>query len=239
MQTIDLNADLGEGSPNDASIIPLVTSANIACAGHAGNTETIRRTVALALQHQVAIGAHPGYEDPENFGRTPMHLTPGEIRTLTLRQLDRILTIYPTLHHVKPHGALYNQANTDPTIATALVSAIAELLPHTILYCPPSGELTKAATAINLPTCPEAFIDRSYQENGNLTPRTQPGAVIEHANKAALQALKIENRQHTHRHHHPPKSQPSTSDTPNSIATLKLTPPRRRSRHQNFGPLAI
>ncbi|MGJ8644031.1 MAG: 5-oxoprolinase subunit PxpA [Luteolibacter sp.] len=195
MKTIDLNADLGEGSPHDAEIIPLVTSANIACGGHAGDKETIRHTVDLALQAQVAIGAHTGYEDPENFGRIPMHLSSEEIRSLTLRQLERFLAIHPNLHHVKPHGALYNQANQDPSIATPLVAAIAELQPNTILYCPPKGALANAASEFNLKICAEGFIDRRYQEDGNLCPRSEPDAVIEHANKAALQALKIANQE--------------------------------------------
>lgn len=195
MKTIDLNADLGEGGAHDAVIIPLVSSVNIACGGHAGDIETIRHTVELALQAQVAIGAHPGYEDPENFGRNPMHLTSKKIRSLTLRQLERILAIYPNLHHVKPHGALYNQANQDPSIATPLVSAIAEIKPDTILYCPPKGALANTAAEIKLATCAEGFIDRSYQDDGNLTPRSHPRALIEDSNGAVSQALQIATQQ--------------------------------------------
>lgn len=195
MKTIDLNADLGEGGDQDAALMALASSVNIACGGHAGNAQTIRHTVEIALQAQVAIGAHPGYEDPENFGRKPIHLTSEQIRSLILRQLERILAVHPSLHHIKPHGALYNQANQDKSIATTLVSAIAELQPNTILYCPPRGELTKAATQKNLATCPEGFIDRRYQKNGNLCPRSDPHALIEDHDKSVSQALQIATQQ--------------------------------------------
>jgi UPF0271 protein len=195
MQTIDLNVDLGEGGAHDEELMALASSANIACGGHAGDEESIRRAVEFALRARVAIGAHPGYEDPENFGRKPMTLSGEEIRRLILRQLERFLHIHPQLHHVKPHGALYNQANGDEAMAQALVAAIAEIQPHTILYCPPRGALAKAAAAIKLATCAEGFIDRRYLDDGNLCPRSDPRAVIELANKAALQALKIANQQ--------------------------------------------
>lgn len=195
MQTIDLNADLGEGGGQDAALMGLATSVNIACGGHAGDDESIRRAVELAMNAQVAIGAHPGYEDPENFGRKPMMLSAQEVRSLTLRQLERFLQIHPQLHHVKPHGALYNQSNQDQAMAEALVAAIAEIQPHTILYCPPRGAIAKAAAAIKLAACAEGFIDRRYQDDGNLCPRSDPRAVIEQADQAALQALRIANQQ--------------------------------------------
>ncbi len=191
MQTIDLNADLGEGGAQDEALMALASSANIACGGHAGDKESIRRTIELASQAQVAIGAHPGYEDPANFGRKPMHLSPGEIRDLILRQLERILRIHTQLHHVKPHGALYNQANQDETMAAALVAAIAEVQPDTILYCPPHGALARAAGEIKLATCGEGFIDRRYQETGDLCPRTDERALIEDVDEAVSQALEI------------------------------------------------
>ena len=191
MQTIDLNADLGEGGVQDEALMTLTSSVNIACGGHAGNEESILRAVELATLAQVAIGAHPGYEDTANFGRKPMHLSPGEIRDLILRQLERMLRIQPQLHHVKPHGALYNQSNQDEAMAAALVAAIAELQPTTILYCPPHGALATAAAEINLTTCAEGFIDRRYQNDGNLCPRTEPRALIEDIAEAISQSLKI------------------------------------------------
>ena len=191
MQTIDLNADLGEGGKQDEALMALASSVNIACGGHAGDEETIRRAVGIALHAQVAIGAHPGYEDPANFGRKSMHLSAGEIRSLILRQLERMLRIHQQLHHVKPHGALYNQSNQDEDMAAALVAAIAELQPDTILYCPPQGALTRAAARIKLATCAEGFIDRRYQDDGNLCPRTEQRALIENIDEAVSQALKI------------------------------------------------
>jgi 5-oxoprolinase (ATP-hydrolysing) subunit A len=191
MRTIDLNADLGEGGQHDEALMALTSSVNIACGGHAGDRKSIRQSVELATQAQVAIGAHPGYEDPGNFGRKPMLLCATEIRDLILRQLERFMRFHPQPHHVKPHGALYNQANQDPVLAEALVAAVAELLPHTILYCPPQGALAFAANRIHLPTCPEGFIDRRYQEDGNLCPRSENHALIEHIDDALSQALEI------------------------------------------------
>ena len=124
-----------------------------------------------------------------------MRLSAGEIRSLILRQLGRILEIHPQLHHVKPHGALYNQANRHEATATALVSAIAELQPDTILYCPPQGELSRAAAAIGMAVCGEGFIDRRYLDNGNLCPRTHERALIGDPAEAVSQALSIATRQ--------------------------------------------
>jgi|AntRauTorckE6833_2_1112554.scaffolds.fasta_scaffold12667_4 UPF0271 protein len=195
MHKIDLNADLGEGGEMDEALMALASSVNIACGGHAGNEESIRHTVELAIQAQVAIGAHPGFEDPANFGRLAMKISDDDIRNLIRRQLERILAIHPRLHHVKPHGALYNQSNQNEAMAEALVAAIAELQPDTILYCPPNGELAKAAAGINLATCAEGFIDRRYQEDGNLCPRTEKRALIEDVDEALSQALQITTRQ--------------------------------------------
>jgi len=191
MHTIDLNADLGEGGENDEALMALASSVNIACGGHAGDNESIRRAVGLAIQAQVAIGAHPGYEDPAHFGRRIMKVSGDEIRGLIHRQLERILAVHPQLHHVKPHGALYNQSNQDDAMAEALVAAIAGIQPDTILYCPPHGALANAAAGIRLATCAEGFIDRRYGEDGNLCPRTDERALIEDADEAVSQALKI------------------------------------------------
>ena len=195
MQTIDLNADLGEGGAQDEALMALASSVNIACGGHAGDAASIRRAVELAVRAGVAVGAHPSYEDPEHFGRKPMSLSAAEIRSLILRQLGRMLSIHPLLHHVKPHGALYNQANVDEAMAEALVAAIAEIQPDTILYCPARGALAKAAAAIRLLTCAEGFIDRRYREDGSLCPRKEERAVIDDIDEALSQALEIAMRQ--------------------------------------------
>ena len=191
MHYIDLNADLGEGGGQDAELMELVSSVNIACGDHAGDCESIRRAVSLAQQAEIAIGAHPGYEDPAHFGRRAMEISGYEIRSLMLRQLERFLNIHPHLHHVKPHGALYNQCNQNQEMAEALVSSIVEIQPNVILYCPPHGALAKAAAAIHLNTCSEGFIDRRYEPDGSLSPRSDARAVIQDEEEAVFQAVRI------------------------------------------------
>lgn len=225
---IDLNADLGEGGESDESLMALVSSVNIACGGHAGNEETIRRAVELALQTNVAIGAHPGYEDPEHFGRRPMNFNAREIRDLIHRQLERMLAIHPQLHHVKPHGALYNQANQDETTADALVNAISACQPETILYCPPNGALTDVAIRIGMRVCAEGFIDRRYLEDGNLCPRSQESALIESPEEALSQALQIATQQTVRTLNGTNIPLPATTlcvhgDSPNALQLLHLT----------------
>jgi UPF0271 protein len=191
MLTIDLNADLGEGDDQDDILMSLISSCNIACGGHAGNDETMRRAVYAALAAGVAIGAHPGYEDPEHFGRRNLTLSASEVRSQILRQIERLLAIIPNIHHVKPHGALYHQANHDPHLAATVCDAIQELLPGTLLYAPPFGELGIAATTAGINHCAEGFIDRGYLPDGSLCPRSTPSAIIETPNEAAAQALQI------------------------------------------------
>lgn len=191
MAVIDLNADLGEGGTHDAALMTLISSANIACGGHAGNDHTMRASVDAALAAGVAIGAHPGYEDPEHFGRRPMDLAPADVTAMVARQLERLLAIHPSLHHVKPHGALYNQANADRHLADAVVAAIQQVTPGCLLYAPPAGALADAAAEVGLPHCAEGFIDRLYLANGSLCPRNEPDAVIHDLDSAVAQALDI------------------------------------------------
>jgi UPF0271 protein len=138
MTTIDLNCDLGEGCGSDAELMRYISSANIACGFHAGDGDTMRRTVELALEHGVAVGAHPGYADPENFGRTQMNLPPAEVRQLIIDQLEALKRVCVPLgakiRHVKPHGALYNQAAKDSELASAVVEAVAEWDRDLIFY---------------------------------------------------------------------------------------------------------
>jgi UPF0271 protein len=195
MQCIDLNCDLGEGGAHDAELMPLISSANIACGGHAGDDATMRATIRLALEHGVAIGAHPGYEDREHMGRRPMNLEPSAIRNLVSRQLKRFAEIADELrapiHHVKTHGALYNQADANPLIASAIANAIRALLPQVIVYAPPSGFMMAAAKSAGLRFRAEGFIDRRYKADGSLVPRGQAGAVIDDPAAASAQALEI------------------------------------------------
>lgn len=191
MPIIDLNADIGEGGQDDPVLIEFATSVNIACGGHAGNEGTMRMCIEASKAMGTAIGAHPGYEDPDNFGRLELDLSPDELSDQMRRQLERILSMHPELHHVKPHGALYHQANNDPAIAATVVLAIHELQPNTMLYCPPHGELAKTAAQAGLQVCPEGYIDRSYMSDGNLTPRTEANAIHEDFGQAVGQAMQI------------------------------------------------
>ena len=197
-RSIDLNADLGEGRENDALLIPLVSSVNIACGGHAGDEETMRHTILAAQRAGVAIGAHPGYEDRENFGRLPLSIEPEPLRDSIRAQLSRFLRIATecgaSLHHVKPHGALYNQADQNPQLADLFANCMRDVQAACRIYCPPHGQLARAAAASGLRVVAEGFADRLYQDDGTLVPRQQPGAVITNPTIAAAQGLAIASR---------------------------------------------
>ena len=177
MPSIDLNCDLGEGAGHDAELMPLITSANIACGGHAGDAATMRATVALAQKHGVAVGAHPGFPDRANFGRVELAVTPDEVHGLVLDQIRRLQALAP-VRHVKLHGALYNMAARDAALARAAVDAIYELDPKLILFGLAGSQMIAVAEACGLPVASEVFADRTYQADGALTPRTQSDALI-------------------------------------------------------------
>ena len=192
MRQLDLNADVGEGDPEtDAALLQLVSSANVACGAHAGDEQTMRATVALAVRHGVAVGAHPGFNDREGFGRRPQQLTADEIRELLLPQLaalDAIARAEGTmLHHVKPHGALYNQAETDIGLAAAVVAAVREFDPSLRFVGRAGSEMEQAARSTGHPFTAEAFADRRYQSDGTLLSRSQPGAVLTDPEEVARQ----------------------------------------------------
>lgn len=195
LRTIDINADLGEGGAHDAELLDLVTSANIACGGHAGSEEIMRRTIQLAIERGVALGAHPGYEDRENFGRREMDLPLEEVTALIERQI-RVLANFATeagarLHHVKPHGALYNQASRDALLAAAVIEGVMRVSRGLIIYAMPHSELAKAARSAGMTLWAEGFADRRYRDDGSLVPRSEPGAVIEDVGEAVAQALQL------------------------------------------------
>lgn len=190
MPTIDLNADLGEGGSQDAALIALVSSANIACGGHAGDESTMRAAIDACLAAGVAIGAHPGYEDREHFGRRALEISPAAVTDLVVRQVARLAEM-TTLHHVKPHGALYNQANRDPILAAAVVEGVASVVPGCQFYAPPGGALAAAAKIAGLRLRAEGFADRRYTESGDLVPRDKAGAMIEEVGEAVAQAMQI------------------------------------------------
>lgn len=181
--TIDLNADVGEGAGQDARLMPVITSANIACGFHAGDPGTMRETVALALAHGVAIGAHPGFRDAAGFGRTELaRVEPREVEDAVAYQVGALAGIAAArgarLQHVKPHGALYNMAARDAELAEAVARAVKSVDPSLILFGLSGCESIKAARRLGLRTASEAFADRAYQADGSLVPRSQPGAVL-------------------------------------------------------------
>jgi UPF0271 protein len=181
-RTIDINCDLGEGCGNDVELMRLISSANIACGFHAGDADTMHRTVELATENAVAIGAHPGYRDLENFGRTEMSLSPTEISDIVTEQIYALKRICDAqgaaIHHVKPHGALYNQAAKDPELSAAIARAVKTSDPTLVLYGLSGSRLISEAESIGLKTASEVFADRTYQDDGSLTPRTRPDALI-------------------------------------------------------------
>lgn len=196
--SIDLNCDMGEGMDTDAAIFPFISSANIACGYHAGDADTMRRTVELALKHHVAIGAHPSYLDRENFGRIDIlgtKLKPEEIPGMVVDQLILLQAICDEfgarLHHVKPHGALYNRAAKDAHVSALICRAIREFDPSLLLYGLSGSEMKKEAQRQELSFISEVFADRTYQEDGSLTPRTQPDALIEDPQQAIAQVVKM------------------------------------------------
>jgi 5-oxoprolinase (ATP-hydrolysing) subunit A len=185
MPGIDLNCDMGEGFPYDADIMPFISSVNIACGYHAGDTDTMKRTVELALQYGVAIGAHPSYPDRENFGRIDMvktGLQPKELAKVITEQILQLQKIChdagATLHHVKPHGALYNRAAWDHIINLLIGEVIMAVDDALLLYGLSNSTMEMVADAMGLGFVNEAFADRTYQDDGSLTPRTQPNALI-------------------------------------------------------------
>lgn len=196
MRALDLNADVGEVDPRvDEALIPLITSANVACGSHAGDPERMRRAVVLAGRHGVQVGAHPGYPDREHFGRVPMGLQPAAVVDLVRSQvaaLDAIARAEGTLiRHVKPHGALYNQTERDAGLAAALVSAVAGYPRSLVLVGRAGSALERAAREAGLDFAPEAFADRRYRRDGSLLPRSQPGAVLASPDEVAAQVRRL------------------------------------------------
>ncbi|QQP97703.1 LamB/YcsF family protein [Lysobacter enzymogenes] len=192
---IDFNCDLGEGCGDDAAILPYVTSANIACGGHAGDAATMRDTLRLCRAHGVAAGAHPGYADREHFGRRALALSGEQVVALVRDQLARLAAIAAeegvALTHLKPHGALYNLAADDRDVAEAIAAAVAGFDPGLIVFGLAQSELTDAAARRGLRVAHEVFAERGYAANGRLLPRGQPGAVIESLDEAVAQVREL------------------------------------------------
>ena len=193
MSTIDLNADLGEGDAYDAELLQVVSSCNIACGGHAGDAASIAATMREAMANGVSVGAHPAYPDREGFGRRSGFMAGEPLREALRTQLEGFGQVADelgaTITHVKPHGALYTDAVVDAKLADVIASAVAELPGRPLLVGQADTELETAARAHGLGFIAEAFVDRAYQPNGQLVPRSQAGAVhgdIEHIQRQAV-----------------------------------------------------
>ena len=190
MKTIDLNCDVGEGVGLEAEILPLVSSANIACGAHAGDHETMVSVLRLAEQLGVCPGAHPGFADRENFGRLELMLSAPEIHSLVTKQLVALAQV-GAFCYVKPHGALYNMAARDEAVAESVVSAVKDFDPSLWMMGLAGSVLLRGADRAGLTVVGEAFADRRYDEPGRLVSRTEPDAVIESQEEAVAQGLEI------------------------------------------------
>jgi len=190
-----INCDLGEGIGNDAELMPYIDEANIACGFHAGDALTMQATVNLCLQYGVKIGAHPSYLDRENFGRSEIQLSADEIYELVQKQIETLNQIVKTaggtLHHVKPHGALYNTSAKNLEVAMAIARAVKDIDPGLILFGLKNSVSIKAAKEIGLEASEEAFADRKYESDGSLTPRNQPSACFTKVQEVLDQVKKI------------------------------------------------
>ena len=205
MQSIDLNCDMGEAfgnypMPNDDILLDYITSANIACGFHAGDPEVMQHTVSMAIKKGVAIGAHPGLPDLQGFGRREMKISANEAYQMTLYQIGALYGFVKAangkLHHVKPHGALYNMAARDAVLAKAIVQAVHDFDSTLILYALAGSEMVEAAKKTGIVTASEVFADRTYQDDGSLTPRTQSNALITDEQQSINQVLlMVKNQQ--------------------------------------------
>ncbi|KAF3997275.1 5-oxoprolinase subunit PxpA [Glaciimonas immobilis] len=193
--SVDLNADIGEGGSSDEALLALVSSANIACGWHAGGAVFMQRTVAWAISYGVAIGAHPSFPDAANFGRREMHLSAEEIYSGLLYQIGALAAIAKVqgahLSHVKPHGALYNQAARDPKLADVIVAAVRDFDSSLALFGLANSALIDAASRVGLRAVEEVFADRGYNADGSLVKRGTPGDMIEDEEQALAQTMQM------------------------------------------------
>lgn len=198
--SIDLNCDMGEsfGAWNmghDADVLPLVSSANIACGYHAGDPSTMRKTVALAIGNGVAIGAHPGLPDLMGFGRRNIDITPQQAYDMVVVQVGALAATAASqgarLHHVKAHGALYNMAVRDPSLARSIAQAVRDVDRSLVFYALASSDMARVASEVGLTVAHEVFADRTYQPDGSLTPRNRQGAMIEDPQESIRQVLRM------------------------------------------------
>lgn len=197
---VDINCDMGESFGAyqigaDDAVMPLITSANVACGFHGGDPLVMRRTVRLAKEHGVSIGAHPGFRDLVGFGRRPIDCTPDEVYADVLYQVGALAAVCRAegvpLHHVKPHGALYNQAAANEALAGAIAAAVADFDRNLVLFALPGSAMQRAGEAAGLRVACEVFADRAYNEDGSLVSRRLPGAVLESDEAAEAQVRQM------------------------------------------------
>lgn len=247
MSTIDLNADLGEGFgvyrlPAEPELLTLVSSANVACGGHAGDPVVMRETVARAFAAGVVVGAHPGYPDREGFGRRELGATPAEIAALIITQIGALAAVCAAaggrLRYVKPHGALYHRAARERDVARAVAEAIHAVDPELWLLGLDGSVMLREAEEVGLATAGEAFVDRAYQADGMLLPRGEAGATLDDPALVAERALRMVVDHHvvavdgTRRLLHP-RSLCTHGDGPNAVALLRAV----RARLEAAGSL--
>ena len=195
LKSIDINCDVGEGVPDEAQLMPLISSCNIACGGHTGDSTSIDMSLSLALKYKVKIGAHPSYPDKKNFGRREMDLKPKELLSHLVAQIeliiDRIKLKDARLHHIKAHGALYNRSANDLSVAEVLIKAVKECAPKAYLFVPAGSELAKMALERGLKVKIEAFADRNYLADLSLVKRSHSEAVIKNKEDVLKHLLKM------------------------------------------------
>ncbi len=200
MYTVDLNSDLGESfgaykMGRDGDIIPLVSSANVACGFHAGDPTIMAKTAQLCKESGVAIGAHPGYDDLQGFGRRNMNVSPEDVKNLIIYQVGALDAFCKsagiTLQHVKPHGALYNMAAKDAALSKAICEGIYSYNSSLILLGLAGSEMLRQAKAVGLPYAAEVFADRAYEDDGTLVARTKPGAMIKNEDEAVRRVVQM------------------------------------------------
>jgi len=185
--TVDINCDVGEGIGNEKELFPYISSCNVACGGHAGDAETMTAIVRLALRHGVKLGAHPSYPDTKNFGRVSIQLPKKKLIRSIRQQLAAFTSVlkaeFATLHHIKPHGALYNDIAGDGDLARTFLEAVDDFRGHTILYVPYGSVIEKEAADQGFQVAKEAFGDRNYNDDLSLVSRALPNALIEMPSK--------------------------------------------------------
>lgn len=195
LYSVDINADVGEGIGNESKLLPYLSSCNIACGGHAGNKDTMRKVIRLAKTHKVKIGAHPSFPDKENFGRVKMDISCAALYTSLKHQLSDLLEVLytenATLHHVKPHGALYNMAAVNKRVAQVVVELIKSMQYPVQLYVPYKSVIATLALENGISIAYEVFADRNYNDDLSLVSRKAPNALITDAEKMKEHVLKM------------------------------------------------